>query len=180
MSIKPDYFTYLKHIGHSVTLKEFDASLSESVIAIRHDIDHNINLALEMAFWEKEMGYRSTFFLLHTADYWNDPNFIDKALQIQDYGHEIGLHVNVLSEWMKGNVDSVYKELKRILDQLRQSGLNVFGISTHGDLFCYRKHFINYWCFSELKPDDPLRTERSSRPSGGGGDLRSESLQAAL
>ena len=146
MTIRPQYFEYLKHIGHSVTLMESTADLAKPVIALRHDVDHDINLAMEMAFWEKEKGYRSTFFLLHTSDYWNDPQFIDKALQIQDFGHEIGLHVNILSEWMQGKVDDIYEKLKNIVDQLRQSGLNIFGISTHGDPLCYQKHFINYWC----------------------------------
>ncbi len=166
MSIRSKYFEYLKHIGHSVTFREFDANLAESVIALRHDVDHDINIAMEMAFWEKEKGYRSTFFLLHTAGYWNTPQFIDKALQIQDFGHEIGLHVNMLSEWMRGNVDDVYEELKNILDQLRRSGLDICGISPHGDRLCYEKQFINYWCFSELKPDDPFHKEAGLSAEG--------------
>ena len=166
MSIKSEYFEYLKHIGHSVTLREFTANSAEPAIALRHDVDHDINLAMEMAFWEKEKGCRSTFFLLHTAEYWNAPQFIDKALQIQDFGHEIGLHVNILSEWMRGKVDDVYGELKNILDELRHSGLKIFGISPHGDPLCYQKQFINYWCFSELKPDDPHHTESGLNAEG--------------
>jgi len=167
MSIKPEYFEYLEHIGSSVTLREFATNLDQpNLITLRHDVDHDIDFALEMSFWEKERGIRSTYFLLHGTDYWDTPLFITKALQIQDLGHEIGLHVNVLSEWMRGKVGSVFKTLERILEGLRQAGLKVCGISSHGDLLCYQHQFINYWCFSELKPDDPIKTESGLTAEG--------------
>jgi len=166
MAISSKYFKYLKHIGHSVTLREFAANPAEPVIALRHDVDHDIDLAMEMAFWEQEKGYRSTFFLLHTADYWNTPKILEKALQIQDFGHEIGLHVNMLSEWMRGHVDDVYEALKNILDPLRRSGLDISGVSPHGDPLCYEKQFINHWCFSELEPNDPLHKESELNAEG--------------
>jgi len=167
MSIRSEYSEYLEHFGNTVTLNEFAANVDEpNLLALRHDVDHDMDLAMEMAFWEKEKGFRSTFYLLHTADYWNDPQFIDKALQIQDFGHEIGLHVSVLSEWMRGNLNDAYEELKKILDQLRQSELKISGISTHGDPLCYQKQFINYWCFAELKPDDPVHAESGLSAEG--------------
>ncbi|OEF96825.1 sulfotransferase [Desulfuribacillus alkaliarsenatis] len=160
MSINEKYFDYLQHFGKTVTMREFASQPKErNVIALRHDVDHNLDYALEMSYWEKEHGIRSTYFLLHTASYWNEPNFIQKCLQIQDFGHEIGLHVNLLTEWEQGKVNDIKTHLEEILNYLRREGLIISGISTHGDRNCYKKGYINYWCFSELRPYNPLESE---------------------
>ena len=83
------------------------------VIALRHDIDHDLDLALEMAHHEHERGIRATYFLLHTCDYWNDPRFTQKCAQLQDYGHEIGLHLNLLTEWFQGQRETLDSRLCR-------------------------------------------------------------------
>ncbi|MEE9131736.1 MAG: hypothetical protein V3T84_17105, partial [Phycisphaerales bacterium] len=89
MTIKDDYFRYLDHIGTSVPMRELSAHPEWSdAIALRHDIDHDLDLALEMAHHEHERGIRATYFLLHTCDYWNDPRFAVKCAQLEAYGHE--------------------------------------------------------------------------------------------
>lgn len=160
MSISPDYFKYLKHLGKTVTVKEFFENTHVfNLIALRHDVDHDLDLALELSYWEKEYGIRSTYFLLHSAGYWNDSGFMEKCLQIQDFGHEIGLHLNVISEWMKGRLNDVFPYLEELVNQFREAGIRLSGVSTHGDKLCYERQFINYWCFSELRPSDPVKTE---------------------
>lgn len=160
MSISPDYFKYLKHFGKTVTVKEFFENTHVfNLIALRHDVDHDLDLALELSYWEKEYGIRSTYFLLHSAGYWNDSGFMEKCLQIQDFGHEIGLHLNVISEWMKGRLNEVFPYLEKLVNQFREAGIRLSGVSTHGDKLCYERQFINYWCFSELRPSDPVKTE---------------------
>ena len=76
------------------------------------------------------------------------------------------MHVNILSEWMRGKVNNVFKTLEGILEGLRQAGLKVCGISSHGDPLCYQNQFINYWCFSELKPDNPIKIESGLNAEG--------------
>ena len=47
MSIRSEYFEYLKHIGNTVTLKEFTANPDEpNLVALRHDVDYDIDLAM--------------------------------------------------------------------------------------------------------------------------------------
>ena len=102
MTIKDDYFRYLDHIGTSVPMRALAAHPEwTDVIALRHDIDHDLDLALEMAHHEHERGIQATYFLLHTTDYWNDPRFAQRCAQLQAYGHEIGLHLNLLTEWFQ-------------------------------------------------------------------------------
>lgn len=167
MSISPDYFKYLNHFGKTVTVREFfENAHAPNMVALRHDVDHNLDLALEMSYWEKERGIRSTYFLLHSTVYWNDSRFIEKCLQIQDFGHEVGLHLNILAEWMRGKTDNLSLCLEKIITSLREAGVRLVGISTHGDRLCYERQFVNYWCFSELRPPDPVSTEAGISAEG--------------
>ena len=160
MSISPDYFKYLNHFGKTVTVRElFENKYTPNMLALRHDVDHNLDLALEMSYWEKERGISSSYFLLHSADYWNDSQFIEKCLQIQDFGHEVGLHLNILAEWMRNKADNLSLCLEKTIAPLREAGVRLSGVSTHGDRLCYERQFINYWCFSELRPLNPVMTE---------------------
>ncbi|MDB4470711.1 sulfotransferase [Deltaproteobacteria bacterium] len=167
MSIKQDYFKYLKHFGNTVTLRSYSESPDNTdLIALRHDIDYDIDLALEMAYWEHREGFRSTYFLLHTADYWNDADFIDKALQLQDFGHEVALHNNLVSRWQNHPDKTPESELRDLLADLRKAGIDIVGTSAHGDALCYAKQFINYWIFSDLRPDNPVIAEKGLNAEG--------------
>lgn len=157
MAIKLSYLSLLKHLGKTVPVKMLWEDQQQSdIIALRHDVDHDLDMALEMAYWEQVHGFASTYYLLHTADYWSDPQLVEKALQIQDFGHEIGLHVNLLSQWMRGEITDLAATLQKVLQPLRAAGVQINGLSSHGDKLCYQEGFINFWCFKELRPTDPL------------------------
>jgi hypothetical protein len=103
-----------------------------------------------MAFWEARAGRRATYFLLNTADYWNDPDFDLKVLQLADFGHEVGFHVNSLAAWYRGLVDDPSADLRVALAKLRASGVAARGIAAHGDKACYAGGFTNFWLFADL------------------------------
>jgi len=155
MSLSKRYIDYLDHFGKAVTLNEFASSDSSNIVGLRHDIDYNIDLAMEMSFWEHEKGVQSTYYILHTAEYWKDPKLIDKLLQIQDFGHEIGLHLNFLTEWYLGINTDISGNIASILGLLRSNGINVTGCSAHGDPNCYQYNYNNSWLFKELRTDHP-------------------------
>lgn len=67
------------------------------LIAVRHDVDHNIEHALNFARWEAARDFRSTYFVLHTAWYYQDRRKLyDCMWQIHELGHELGLHHNTV------------------------------------------------------------------------------------
>lgn len=167
MTLKSDFFRYLDHFKGAVPLRELHArpALADGV-GLRHDIDHDLDLALEVAHHEHALGIRATYFLLHTHRYWTDPRLLLKCRQLQEYGHEVGLHLNLLSEWNEGQCDDPAESLRAILDHLRSGGIDVVGVSAHGDKACYRHQFINYWLFGELRGDDPAESERGRSPEG--------------
>ena len=167
MTIKDDYFRYLDHIGTSVPMRELAAHPEWSdAIALRHDIDHDLDLALEVAHHEHERGIRATYFLLHTTDYWNDPRFAVKCAQLEAYGHEVGLHLNLLTEWVQGRCETLGGRLAQLLEYLRAGGVDVVGTSGHGDRACYEHGFNNYWIWKELRGDQPETTERGLSAEG--------------
>ncbi|AQT69608.1 hypothetical protein STSP2_02802 [Anaerohalosphaera lusitana] len=166
MSISPTYFEYLTHFGQTETLYQLHKQPASNMIALRHDVDHDLDLALEMAWHEHDRNCAATYFLLHTAPYWQDPHLIEKCLQLQDFGHEVSLHINALTEWYAGTIDDVAKSLQNILMPLAEAGVKVKGISAHGDKACYHQSFINYWCFAEFKPDDPSISENGLSAEG--------------
>lgn len=171
MSVSDAYFRYLDHFGRTVTLRDA-ADAEGDFIALRHDVDHDIDMALEMAYWESERGIRSTYFMLHSADYFAADGFLDKAMQIQAFGHEVGLHLNFLAQWYRGEIEDPVSELDRVLGDLRQAGLNVSGVSAHGDKTCYEAGFINYWMFSDLRPRDAASESGLSAEGVPGNDPR--------
>jgi hypothetical protein len=135
-------------------------------VALRHDVDYSLDLAIECAAIEREMNCRSTFYVLPTAEYWQEPNLVEKCLELQGLGHEVGLHINVVTEWMEGRTDDVAGRLGESLRMLRSAGVTITGCAAHGDQACYRKQFSNYWVFQELRPDDPAETETGLSAEG--------------
>lgn len=167
MAIKKEYQNYLSHFKKTVTANEFAHSNSKNQICLRHDVDHDIDVALEMAFWEFQKGFRATYFVLPGTKYWTeDSRFLEKCLQIQDFGHEIGLHVNTIADWFLGHIDDPVAAINQDLKRLRSAGLNVTGVAAHGDKACYEADFINYWLFKELKSDDPNLSEQNLTAEG--------------
>ena len=168
MTISKDYEKYLSHFSKTVTLDEFHRNfLVPSLCALRHDVDHDLDLALEMAHFEHARGFSSTYFILPGTNYWrNDTRLIDKCLQLQDYGHEVGLHVNSLAEWVSGETNDISASLREQLATLRDAGLRIHGIAAHGDKRCYEHQLSNYWCFQELRPSLPYDHENGRTAEG--------------
>src|ERR1700747_717225 len=75
-----------------IPLREVVAGDREpNVTGMRHDCDNaqSLRIATHLAAWEQERGYRSTYFILHSAPYWNAPGFEDYLEEIASCDHEI-------------------------------------------------------------------------------------------
>lgn len=168
MTISIAYERYLSHFKETVTLKDFNRQAdTPGLCALRHDVDHDLDLALEMAHKEHKLGFKASYFILPSAPYWQaDERLVDKCLQLQDYGHEVGLHVNSMAEWVSGTTDDIKASLSRQLDFLRDGGVDLTGIAAHGDKLCYEHNLSNYWCFEELRPADPYAAENGRTAEG--------------
>lgn len=138
-----------------VAVRDFAAGCNDrDVVVMRHDVD-NASLALDaavaLAGWEAEHGYRSTYYLLHTAQYWLDGRFEQAALDIAAAGHEVGIHTNAIAESFRIGVhpDVI---LQTAIDQLRDLGIQVTGTAAHGDPACAAEGFTNHDHFLDCHP----------------------------
>jgi hypothetical protein len=157
-----DFLNYLSGSDHFliVQLKDFKKthSTDKVVLALRYDIDEDINAAVKLAYRENKHGIRSTYFVLHTANYYgtfdgrsfirnNDIIYYLKKIQ-DDYGHEIGFHNDLVTlQLMYGIPPKKY--LKDELEYLRGNNLNIVGTTYHGSQYCYIYHYYNAYFWYE-------------------------------
>ncbi len=141
-------FAALLERAHAVVaLQEVHAGNERpDVIGLRHDVDdnpHSFDTAQQIARWEAAHGYRSTFFVLHTAGYWTDEPFFRAGLEeLAVLGHEIGIHANAIAEALLLQHDP-HELLWSALDQLRDWGFTVRGMAPLGDELCRISRFVN-------------------------------------
>jgi hypothetical protein len=130
-----------------------DFILGNRTIGMRHDVDDNgFDSMLAMAEWEARRGRTSTFYVLHTAPYWNDPRLPRQLQIIQAMGHEIGLHNNALAVWwLTGCKYDPFEIFREALHELRGFGLTIRSTAGHGDDACYAGRFVNYSMFEEAQ-----------------------------
>lgn len=141
-----------------VSMREVaDGVTDPLMIGLRHDCDNVIAPAVRMAEWEAERGYRSTYFVLHTAPYWRDETLLRTSLErIAELGHEIGIHNNALTVLVQDG-RSPGRVLAEAVEQLRSYGFDISGTVAHGDSECYAPdgsvRFVNDELFEECQRD---------------------------
>jgi len=141
----------------------YKGDIGRRVIGLRHDVDDNagsFDTALLMAEWEFHHGYSSTYFLLHDSYYWTADNLV-RAMQFEELGHEVGVHVNALAEGLRKRRSPDWI-LCEALGDLRSVGLRIEGCVAHGDPLCRDVNGVRF-------VNDEMFVE-SRRPSLGAAD----------
>jgi len=137
----------------------YKGDCSRRVIGLRHDVDENpgaFDTALELARWECDHGYSSTYYLLHGSRYWTADNLV-RALEFEDLGHEVGIHVNAIADSLRHHRSPDWI-LAEALGDIRSVGLRIDGCVAHGDPLCRdgsgAVRFVNDEIFTEsARPD---------------------------
>jgi hypothetical protein len=120
------------------------------LVGIRHDVDVSLDRALELGRIEHGRGVRSTFFVLHTAPYWRRPDLVDRLLELQELGHEVGWHSDLVTIEVTEHVDArayLFEELER----LRRAGVDIRGVAPHGSYWAHALGYSNADFFPELE-----------------------------
>lgn len=162
-----NYNNFLKYLVSSdrfliVTQRDFEKTNSSEkvIISLRYDVDDEINNAIKFAFLENKYGIRSTYYILHTADYYGKTSFnyvrrnesVKFYLQkIQNEFHqEIGWHNDLVTLQVVYNIDSK-NYLHAELEWLRKNSIQVFGTAAHGSNYCYEYHYKNHYFWNHHK-----------------------------
>lgn len=141
-----------------VSMREvFAGNRDPRVIGVRHDVDNHpkaLDTAVELARWEAENGWRSTYFLLHTARYWTGGRWRQAAEAMSLLGHEIGLHVDAIAQSLEVGGDP-HEIVAEALQELRDAGHVITGVVGHGNRpVCPEAGFANDEQFTEcVRPE---------------------------
>jgi hypothetical protein len=148
-----EYARFLDRLSGRAVVPMREFARGEGDLALRHDVDSRLDSALELARLEHERGLRATYFVLHTAAYWGDPAVVGKLSALQELGHEVGFHNDLVTLQLVQGVDAgAY--LREALGRLREGGLDVVGAAAHGSPWCHRLGFHNNYVFRGW--DEPI------------------------
>ncbi|TCO80310.1 hypothetical protein EV699_11588 [Plasticicumulans lactativorans] len=162
--------TGLPSLTHKDAWKRQGAA--DTYCCVRHDVDHKLEVALQMARIEHELGVRATYFLLPPGDYGCDENYYgsivgqyirqndrlrEVAQEIAGLGHEIGLHNDFLqlSRKLRRVIPDVIAEQ---ITYFRGAQIPISGSASHGSRFARTHQLSNYEIFTEC-----LRTKSVPR-----------------
>jgi hypothetical protein len=130
--------------AHVTTMEDiFDGARLPTTIGLRHDCDNVIVPAVHMAGWEAFNGYRATYYILHTAPYWQDKNLLRGSLDvIASAGHEIGIHNDAITVALETRRDPA-EILHEAIDELRSYGHTIRSTVAHGNHRCSIDRYVN-------------------------------------
>lgn len=148
-----EYARFLDRLGSREVVPMRDFARGAGDLALRHDVDERLDSALVLARLEADRGLRATYFVLHTAPYWRDPDLLPRLLSLQELGHEVGFHNDLVTLERVHGVD-VAEYAPRELERLRRAGLDVVGTAAHGSPWCHRLGFHNNYVFAGW--DEPV------------------------
>ena len=168
-------FTYGRYVGfldrlrsderhHIVPLRDFHGAPRDGrvLFGLRHDVDVDAASALEMAKLERARRLRATYFVLHTAPYYalvsrgvvcRRRQVLDFMRRLQDLGHEVGLHNDLVTLQGIYGVDAL-AYAKEELAWLRGEGVDIVGVAAHGSEYCLRYGYHNQYFFAELADEE--------------------------
>ncbi|MEX2577559.1 MAG: hypothetical protein WD342_00765 [Verrucomicrobiales bacterium] len=101
--------------------------------------------ALRTARMEADCGIRSSWYILHTSPYygnWKEDVFLRHSCmrhiyrQIEDMGHEIGLHTDGLHVYQGWGADGA-AAVREEIEWLREAGLKIEGTTAHNSVGAY-------------------------------------------
>lgn len=97
-------------------------------IAIKHDVETNVNRAHDIALIEARYGIRSTFFVQADLLEKNLP----QLLAISDLGHEVTYHYDVMDA-NNGDIKKATNEFLEIVTKFEKAGFAVTSVCPHGN-----------------------------------------------
>lgn len=145
------YLDFIDSIEGCITTNPIIESRPKKSVFIRHDVDYNIDHALMLAEYEHEHNIQATYFLLHTAPYFDySTSFAEKVRRFEALGHRVGFHNDILSIWHRG-IPQFFNLIDIVLKPLSwlRGLVDVKGTSAHGAVEHYDREYFNYQLWTQ-------------------------------
>jgi hypothetical protein len=152
--------------------RTFDSTVV--VVGLRHDIDVHPFKALQMADIEKQHGFRVTYFVLATAEYYGTivnskvvrhPEMDYVYKELYEKGMEIGIHNDLFTLMILYNYDPKLFTLEEI-NHYASLDIPVYGSAAHGSQIPKDIKVSNYEIFSDFAARDSISYQGSKYPVG--------------
>lgn len=133
------------------------------LVSMRHDVDCHIFKAYEMANMENKMDISTSYFILHTAEYYG--SFIKDTLfkndciddiyqKIHNLNHEIGIHNDLLTILIQYKINPLLFT-KSEISNYSKLNIPIYGTASHGSTIA-RETVTNYEIFSDFNKKDTI------------------------
>ncbi len=143
------------------------------VVGMRHDVDTHPFKAHEMALIEQSYGMRSTYYMLHTAEYHGEfkkgkfchNKYIHEIYKlISETGSEIGVHNDLLAIMILHGIDPFEFNIQD-LEYYKSIGIPIHGTASHGSDIAM-KTAKNLEIFSDFANSETVKYKNKEYPIG--------------
>ena len=130
-----------------------------SVCLLRHDVVDDLDMAIDMAGLELELGIKGTYFVSPSSKDFD----IDKVRTILGMGHEIGLHNDILTRCLKSRrVGYARRLFEEELNIFKNEKIPIYGVSSMRSDDCAKYKLTNADVFKEYnKRGKPERVKHT-------------------
>lgn len=113
----------------SIPACEVDSS-KQKYIVLKHDVETDVPRALELARIEHKYGHRGSYYV--QAYLMNNQNNINVLRKMQNMGHEISYHYDVMDS-QKGDIDKAIVEFENNRKKFEDNGFHIVTVCQHGN-----------------------------------------------
>ncbi len=113
----------------SIPAKEIDDN-KKTFLVLKHDIENTVSKSYRLAEIEHCYGHRGTYYI--HAHLLKDNNNIVLLKRMQDMGHEISYHYDVMDS-NHGNIENAIQEFEKNRKLFQSAGFPVITVCQHGN-----------------------------------------------
>ena len=105
-------------------------STKHGYIVLKHDVETDVPRALELAKIEHKYGHRGSYYV--QAYLIDKQTNVDVLKQMQNLGHEISYHYDVMDS-QKGDIDKAIIEFEKNRNSFEKNGFHIITVCQHGN-----------------------------------------------
>ena len=113
----------------SIPAKEVRSETVKYVV-LKHDVETDVSKAFKMAQIEQKYGHCGSYYV--QAYLMNDEKNVEMLKKMQDMGHEISYHYDVMDS-CKGDIDKAIAEFELNVEKFIQNGFELKTLCQHGN-----------------------------------------------